>query len=197
MILSVNLFMTLDGVSQGPGSDQEDTRDNFTSGGWLMPYFDEGCGKNVDRWFSNLDEFLLGRFTYDTFAGHWPTVTDPDDRGAKLVNSSIKNVVTSHPVDNVWNDTTKILGEDFLDDVRIMKTRESSGELQVHGSVKLARTLHEAGLVDLYRFLMAPVVVGRGSRIFHREGPATGMSVVHREVTESGVIELDLKPKPF
>lgn len=97
MILSVNLFMTLDGVSQGPGSDQEDTRDNFTSGGWLMPYFDEGCGKNV----------------------------------------------------------------------------------------------------DLYRFLIAPVVVGRGSRIFHREGPATGMSVVHREVTESGVIALDLKPKPF
>lgn len=197
MELSVNLFMTLDGVSQGPGGAEEDPRNGFTSGGWFMPYFDAGCGENVGRWFSNLGEFLLGRFTYDVFAGHWPKVTDPADETAKAINSTTKNVVTSRVVDNEWNDTTNVLGDDFLDRIQDLKSRDLEGELQVHGSVQLARTLHEAGLIDTYRFLIAPVVLGSGFRIFDEAGPAKGMTVVHRDITESGVVALDLKPRPF
>lgn len=141
MLLSVNLFMTLDGVNQAPGAPEEDTRGGFSHGGWLMSVFDEGCGQAVDRWFENCGALLLGRHTYDTFASHWPQVTDPEDPVADLINTSQKYVVTSSPVGDVWADTTTALGDDFLDEIARFKGVTHSKELQVHGSIQLAQTL--------------------------------------------------------
>lgn len=193
MDLSVNLFMTLDGVNQGPGAPEEDTRGGFTAGGWLMPVFDAGCARTVDGWFARASALLLGRRTYDTFAGHWPAVTDPTDRVAAQINTGPKHVVTSRPVGPVWESTTTVLGGDFLE--RIAELKSAPGdELQVHGSIRLARALHEAGLVDVYRFLLAPVVVGGGAGIFADGGPAVTMVPRAATVTDSGVIALELTP---
>lgn len=196
MRLSINLFMTLDGVCQGPGSPDEDTRGGFTRGGWLMPVFDEGCGRAVDSWYSHTSALLLGRTTYDTFAGHWPDITDPDDRVATQINRGPKYVVTSSPIGDAWTETTTVLGADFRDRIRALK-EQPGDELQVHGSIQLAAALHRARLVDVYRFLIAPVVVGAGASVFGDEDPASTLAVTSSDVTDSGVIALDLTPGEF
>ncbi|RJN32339.1 dihydrofolate reductase family protein [Nesterenkonia natronophila] len=196
MKLSINLFMTLDGVSQSPGSPEEDPRGGFTRGGWLMPVFDEGCGRAVGEWYSHTSALLLGRTTYNTFSSHWPQITDPEDRVASQINNGQKYVVTSGSVADVWADTTTVLGKDFLHRVRELKAQPGD-ELQVHGSIQLARTLHQAGLVDIYRFLIAPVLVGEGASVFGPENPASTMTVTSSTVTDSGVVSLELTPGEF
>ena len=196
MKLSVNLFMTLDGVSQGPGGPEEDTRGGFTRGGWLMPLFDEVGGEVVNNWYSRTGAFLLGRRTYDIFASYWPQVTDPDDTIAASINHNPKYVVTSSPVGEVWADTTTVLGAGFLDRIRALKEQDGD-ELQVHGSIQLARTLHEADLVDVYRFLIAPVFVGGGLRLFEGGGPAHTLHLTEGVITPRGVVALELLPGEF
>ena len=196
MKLSVNLFMTLDGVSQSPGSPEEDTRHGFTHGGWLMPLFDEGCGRAVDEWYSHTSALLLGRRTYDTFASHWPQVTDPEDRVAAQINQGPKYVVSSSAVGEPWASTTTVLEGNFLEKIQQLKSLPGD-ELQVHGSIRLVRTLHQVGMVDLYRFLIAPVVVGGGAGIFDAEGPAFTMAASNSTVTENGVVALELTPGEF
>ncbi|MEL4503814.1 dihydrofolate reductase family protein [Luteococcus sp. H138] len=198
MKLSINLFRTFDGVSQGPGSAQEDPRDGFSNGGWLMPVFDEGVGEAVTGWFDKCGALLLGRRTYDTFASHWPQVTDPADPVAATINGAHKYVVTSSELaTDVWADSTTVLGADFLDRIREIKASDTPGELQVHGSVKLARTLHETGLVDIYRFVVAPVVVGGGSGVFTDTSPAHTMQVTSSAVTPNGCLALEMTPTEF
>lgn len=196
MRLSVNLFMTLDGVSQGPGGPDEDTRHGFTHGGWLMPIFDEGCGRAVDQWFSHTSALLLGRRTYDTFASHWPQVLDPEDRVAAQINQGPKYVVSSSAVGEPWESTTTVLEGNFLDKIQQLKAMPGD-ELQVHGSIRLARTLHQVGMVDVYRFLIAPVVVGGGAGIFDADGPAFTMAAANSAVTENGIVALELTPGEF
>jgi dihydrofolate reductase len=150
----------------------------------------------VGDWFSHGTALLLGRRTYDTFASHWPLVTDPDDEVAAAINTRQKHVVTSTPTGDVWADTTSVVDGDILDRVRALKDQPGD-ELQVHGSVSLSRTLHEAGLVDVYRLLIAPVVVGSGARVFGPEGPAHSLAVTTGTVTASGVTSLVMEPRDF
>ena len=161
-----------------------------------MPLFDEVGGEVVNNWYSRTGAFLLGRRTYDIFASYWPQVTDPDDPIAVSINNGHKYVVTSSPVGDVWADVTTVLGADFLDRIRELKEQDGD-ELQVHGSIQLARTLHEADLVDIYRFLIAPVFVGGGLRLFEGDGPAHTLSVTEGIVTPSGVVALELIPGEF
>ncbi|WP_293695167.1 dihydrofolate reductase family protein [uncultured Agrococcus sp.] len=196
MKLSINLFMTLDGVSQSPGSPEEDDRGGFDRGGWLMPLFDDGCAQVVNGWFSQTSALLLGRTTYDTFAAHWPHVTDPEDRVADRINRGQKYVVTSNPVGDVWQDSTTTLGDDFLERVRQLK-HEPGDELQVHGSIRLARALHRAGLVDIFRFLIAPVIVGGGLSIFSDDDAASTLTLTSSSTTDSGVTAMELVPGEF
>ncbi|WP_022869665.1 dihydrofolate reductase family protein [Yaniella halotolerans] len=195
MKLSINLFTTLNGVSQAPGGPEEDTRSGFTDGGWIFTVWDNGCGQAVDRWFSQGDALLLGRATYDIFAGYWPQVTDPDHDVATFLNTAQKYVVTSSPVDGPWADTTSALGGAFLEKIAELKASGGDKELQVHGSIQLARTLHEAGLVNLYRFLVLPVTVGPGAGLFDGTGPSYKMNVQHGVVTENGVFDVEMVPE--
>lgn len=197
MKLSVNLFMTFDGVSQGPGRPEEDSRDGFTRGGWLMPVFDEGCAAAVNGWFERCGALLLGRRTFGTFAAHWPQVTDPGDMVADRINNQRKYVVTSTELGGTWADSSTALGAGFLDEIARLKEVESDQELQVHGSIRLARTLHEAGLIDVYRFLVAPVVVGRGVRLFDGAGPAFTFDVARSTVTPRGVLSTEMTRQAF
>jgi dihydrofolate reductase len=166
MRLTVNLFITLDGVIQGPGGAEEDPDNGFDRGGWLVPHTGEGQLAPVDGWFRTADAVLLGRNTFEMMLSYWPQVTDPDNIVATVLNGWPKYVVSNTLSDDeaAWGDTTVLRG-DVLEHVRRLK-ETGRGELQVHGSWQLVRSLHDAGLVDTYRLLQFPVVIGDGKRLF-------------------------------
>ena len=199
MLLSVNVFVSLDGIMQSPGAPGEDPSDGFNRGGWLVPYASEHTNVVVEGWFREADAFLFGRTSYGLLGGYWPKVTAPDDLIATKLNTLPKYVVSTTLTDDEadWSPTT-VLRADFVDDVRRLKELPG-GELQVHGSWQLVQALHQAELVDRYRLLQYPVVVGTGKRLF-----STGSTPVALEVAEgdarvlpNGVVSLTLTPAAF
>ncbi|MGC4857418.1 dihydrofolate reductase family protein [Micromonospora sp. DT4] len=151
---------------QGPGAPDEDRSDGFERGGWLVPHMSVHTNEVVEGWFRAADAFLFGRTSYGLLGGYWPKVTAPDDLIATKLNTLPKYVVSETLTDEEadWNSTT-VLRTGIVDAVRRLKERPG-GELQVYGSWQLVQTLHEAGLVDRYRLLQYPVVVGSGKRLF-------------------------------
>lgn len=195
MKLTVNTFLSLDGVMQGPGGREEDTSGGFERGGWLVPHADEGMGRIVDGWFAQADAILLGRTTYEMMQPYWEQVTDPDNPVATALNGLPKYVVSTTLADPTWNNST-VLSADILDAVAKLKARPGR-ELQVHGSWKLARTLHDAGLVDEYRLLYFPVVVGQGKRLFETGCVPSGFTLVDVDRTGAGAVGMTLRPTAF
>lgn len=195
MELSVNIFVSLDGVMQGPGAPEEDPSNGFERGGWLIP-FAEGMDV-VDTWFERADAILLGRTTYELMKSFWPQITDEDTTGVAL-NTLPKYVVstTLSDADADWDKTTVIRGEDIVGQIKALKQQEGR-ELQVHGSWQLARTLHDAGLVDTYRLLQFPVVVGDGKRLFDTGAAPESFALQHSQTTSTGATALTLRPTGF
>lgn len=195
MRLTLNTFLTIDGVMQGPGGADEDISDGFTRGGWVVPYVDEGFGEIVDGWFRRADAILLGRTTYDMMFPYWSQVTDPADMVAEKLNGLPKYVASRTLINPEWQNTT-VLDGDVLERVRALK-EQPGGELQVHGSCMLARDLHSAGLIDEYRLLVFPLVVGQGKRLFTDGMPASGFTVTETRTTSAGVTYSALTPTPL
>jgi dihydrofolate reductase len=195
MKLTLHTFLSLDGVMQGPGGFEEDRSGGFDRGGWLVPHVDQDFGEIVDGWFANAEATLLGRTTYTMMQAYWSLVTDPDNRVATVLNTFPKYVATSTPLEPAWGDST-VLSGDVVKQVRELKDKPG-GELQVHGSCGLARSLHEAGLIDEYRLLTFPVVLGQGKRLFTDGAPPSGFTVNETRVTSTGVIYVALTPAPF
>jgi dihydrofolate reductase len=177
--------MTLDGVAQGPGGPTEDRDGGFEYGGWLVPHVDEDFGHAVDGWFATADAFLLGRRTYEIFAGYWPKVTDENDPVASKLNK-LPKYVASRTLDKAgWTGTT-LLREDVVEAVAKLKA-DPGRELQVHGSLNLIQTLIRADLVDEFRLLIFPVVLGVGKRLFEDIVP-TGLELIDSKATGTGVM---------
>lgn len=195
MRLTVNTMLSMDGVMQGPGGADEDPSDGFDRGGWLVPLADEEMSRILSAWFRQADAFLLGRTTYEILQPYWELVTDPGDEVADSMNHLPKYLVSSTLGNPSWHNTTVVTG-DPVDAVAEIK-RNGHGELQTHGSQQLARALYEAGLVDEYRLLIFPVVVGTGKRLFADAGPPSSFVVADSHVTRSGVVALSLLPRPF
>ena len=162
--LVAGTFISLDGVMQAPGGPDEDRDGGFKHGGWLVPYFDEKMGQAMDSWVSRAGGFLLGRRTYEIFAGSWPKATDPNDPVASALNQRPK-YVASRTLDKVeWNNSTLLKG-DVVEEVRKLKDQDGD-EIQVHGSGNLLQTLLKNDLVDTLRIWQFPVVIGEGKRLF-------------------------------
>lgn len=176
-------FLSLDGVSQGPGSPDEDTSDGFDRGGWLVPHLDDAFERAMTGWLAGADAFLLGRRTYESFARDWPVMTDHPN--AALLNGAPKYVASQSLTMASWGPVT-ILSGDIP--ARVAEVRHKPGrELQIHGSARLGSALLAAGLVDELRLAIAPVVVGSGRRLFPDGGAPAGLSLRHHEVTPGGI----------
>lgn len=183
--LILTSFVTLDGVMQAPGGPEEDPSGGFEQGGWSVPYGDEEFGRFITGVISRADSFLLGRRTYEIFAGYWPKVTDPDNPIASQLNSLPKYVASSSLTHADWNGTTVIAGE-LGKEVTALKER-IDGELQVHGSGALAQSLFALGLVDTLHLLTFPVVLGTGRRLFGEGAVPTAFRHAGGSVTSAGV----------
>jgi len=189
MKLALTEFVTLDGVCQGPGSPTEDTSDDFTRGGWLVPYLDSGFVRRASAWLGLADGLLLGRRTYEAFARDWPRITDPNDPFTERMNSLPKYVVTNTLTAGPWHPTTVLRG-DAIRTVGELKARPGR-ELQIHGSARLGRALLSAGLVDTLRLVVAPTVTGSGRRLLDHAAPPVGLRLVQHEVTANGLLLLE------
>lgn len=195
MKLIVHTFLSLDGVMQGPGGREEDTSGGFELGGWLVPLVDDDFGRIVDGWFAEADAILLGRTTYQMFQPYWEKVTDPDDAVAAALNALPKYVVSSTISNPTWNNTSVLPGN-FLEAIDDLKSGPGR-ELQVHGSHQLARALHDAGLVDEYRLMVFPVVLGQGKRLFESGTAPAAFTLARSKTTASGAVYLVLEPTAF
>jgi dihydrofolate reductase len=179
---------------QGVGAPDEDRSGGFERGGWGTPFFDEETEALIGRIYERADAFLLGRRTYEIFAGSWGTMEDPGDNPIyDALNTRTKYVATSSLADPEWAKTT-VLSGDVTKAVGELKAR-SGGELQVHGSGRLIRSLLEDDLIDELTLLTFPVIVGDGTRLFPETGPDRALEFVDsQEPTPTGVTLQTYRP---
>ncbi|MFJ6574411.1 dihydrofolate reductase family protein [Streptomyces sp. NPDC091368] len=183
--LSLTQFLTLDGVMQAPGGPDEDTSGGFEHGGWSVPFGDEDFGRRITEIFERPTAFLLGRRTYDIFAGYWPKRTDPTDPVASKLNGLPKYVATTTLDSADWAGTTLLKG-DVAGEVAALKER-LDGEIQMHGSAGLARTLLDHDLIDTLHLHVFPVVLGTGRRLFTDGVRPTAFRLTDARTSSTGV----------
>ena len=174
-------FMSLDGVVQAPGGRKEDTDGGFEHGGWSMRYFDpEAMGPAIDEVMQRTDALLFGRRTWQTMAAAWPGRAG--DPFADRMNEIQKYVAsrTLSQDDLTWTNSSLLPGDDALGAVRDLRAQDG-GDIQVMGSSALAAQLIEQDLVDEYRLMIEPILLGGGKRLFpaRRPGPAARAGVDH------------------
>ena len=183
--LTITTFLTIDGVMQAPGGPTEDTSGGFSHGGWVHPYADDDFGKIMVDIFAKADAFLLGLTTWEIFAGYWPKVTDPDDPIAGKLNGLPKFVASRTRTAFDWSGSTLV--RDAAAEVADLKKRFPR-ELQVHGSGALAQTLIKNDLIDEYRLLVFPALIGTGKRLFAAGTVPAAMTLVRSATTQAGVV---------
>ena len=181
--------VSLDGVMQAPGGPEEDRSNGFTQGGWAMPFVDEAAGKVIGEIMAGEFHLLLGRRTYDIWAGYWPH--QGENFIAKAFNKATKYVVTRRDKLD-WKKSQRISG-DVVGEIRRLKA-SNGPELHVWGSSVLLQTLIADDLIDEYRLWVFPVVLGKGKRLFESSVPARGFSLVSTGRTPSGVLFNTYRP---
>jgi dihydrofolate reductase len=184
----VSQFLTLDGVMQAPGDADEDRSGGFDQGGWQPAYFDDVFGNFVMQGFAATGGLLLGRVTYESFARHMPN-QPAEDPVAGPMNEWRKYVVSTslaEPLD--WQNST-LIGGDVPSE--IAKLKQGTGkDIQVMGSGDLVQTLIRHDLVDEYRLMIHPLVLGTGKRLFRDETPLMRFRLVDSSASGTGVLLL-------
>lgn len=184
------LFLTLDGVYQGPGRPDEDRRGGFDRGGWQALHVDDEIGGFIRSVYDRADALLLGRVTWSIWEPYWPH--HDDHPLGHIINILPKHVPSSTLTDPAWRNT-HMIGGDVEAAVRELKAAPGR-ELQVHGSGALLRWLLEHDLVDELNLLLYPVVVGDGLRLFPERGPTHDLALVASRPTPSGVMIQTYRP---
>ena len=185
-------FMSLDGVVQSPGGEDEDTDGGFAQGGWSMQYFEpETMGPAVTETMDGTDALLFGRRTWQTMAAAWPSRAG--DPFADRMNEMPKYVAsrTLSPDDLTWPGSTLLPAEDAIGAIRELRTQDGSQNgkaIQVMGSASLATQLIEHDLVDEYRLMIEPILLGGGKRVFPCDGRARALELVSATTTGTGVL---------
>jgi dihydrofolate reductase len=180
-------FVTLDGVMQAPGGPQEDTSGDFKHGGWTVPYFDEFLGSEMREQMGRPFDLLLGRKTFEIFAGYWP---HHPEEGAEI-NRAAKYVASNTLKSHEWEKSVFLSG-DVPGEIR--KLKEGDGpDLQVHGSGELIQTLLEHDLVDELWLKIFPITLGRGKRLFGNGTVPAAFTLIESKSSPSGVMVASLK----
>jgi len=187
--LVVNTFLTLDGVMQAPGGPEEDPTGGFTLGGWSMNHWDDAMGEVMGRSMGKQFDLLLGRKTYEIFAAHWPYSTE---EGADQLNEARKYVATTTLKSADWNNST-ILDGDVVTQIAELKEQDGP-EIQVHGSSDLIQTLLANGLVDEFRLMIFPIVIGKGKRLFGDGTVPSTFAVSDSSTSSTGVVMATYEP---
>jgi dihydrofolate reductase len=184
----VNEFISLDGVAQAPGGADEDTSGGFAHGGWHMRYMqDELAQRWVLESIVGAGGFLLGRRTYEIFAAYWPNAPEEEQVIAEPLNTKPKYVASRTLTEPLEWQNSALLEGDLAAAVEALK-QDDGGDLHVIGSTELVRTLIEHGLVDQFRLMIDPVVLGGGKRIFRDDGLLRSLRLADGQVTSTGAI---------
>ncbi len=187
-------FMSLDGVVQAPGGPQEDTEGGFEHGGWSMPFFDpESMGPAIDQVMESTEALLFGRRTWQTMAAAWPgRAGDPfADRMNEIPKYVASRTLTDEDLE--WSNSTLLPADDALGGVRELRARDG-GDIQVMGSASLAAQLVSDGLVDEYRLMLEPILLGGGKRIFPVDGRARPLELISTSTASTGVLICRYRP---
>jgi len=183
----VGAQVSMDGVMQAPGGPWEDPTRGFTFGGWSMPYFDQAFGEEIDRLFKEKFDLLLGRKTYEIFAGYWPYQDEAAPYGgiAKLFNEIKKYAVSrSGELDTGW--AGSVLLRDLADVKRLKQ--EDGPNLVTQGSTALVHALLANDLVDAMSIFTLPVVLGGGKKLFADGSAPHSFKLTRSRVSPNGLI---------
>ncbi len=188
-------FMSLDGVVQAPGGPEEDTDGGFAHGGWSMPYFDpDAMGSVIGEVMAETDALLFGRRTWQAMAAAWPgRAGDPfADRMNEIPKYVASRTLTQR--DLSWSGSTLLPADNAIGAVRRLHARDGKG-LQVWGSASLAAQLIDHDLVDEYRLMIEPILLGGGKRVFPGDGRARPLELVSTTTAATGVLICTYRPK--
>jgi len=182
-------FSTLDGVIQGPGGPSEDTTGGFRFSGWLPPVGDDAIDRKIGELFGRPFDLLLGRRTYEIFAGYWPFAPDEMAEIRDPFNKCKKYVVTHHDGPLEWQNSQGV------DIETLSKVKQGDGpDLVIQGSSTLYPQLLEAGLLDELTLMVSPVVLGEGKRLFGDGTPPRTLKMTNHQVSDAGSIIVTYKP---
>ena len=186
--LIVNEFMSMDGVAQAPGGQEEDPSGGFAHGGWHMRYMqDERARAWVMKYIAEIGALVLGRRTYEIFAGYWPNASEEEALIAEPLNRVPKYVASTTLTEPLaWNNSS-LLRPDAATALRALK-QEDGRDLHVIGSAELVRGLLADDLVDELRLMIDPLVLGGGKRIFPEDGELRRFRLAEHEFTKDGAV---------
>lgn len=182
-------MISIDGVMQAPGGPEEDTSVGFNYGGWTVPYVDESLFNIIDEELSVPFDLLLGRKTYEIFAGYWPK---QEGSIAGPFNKAKKYVVSDKAVDLTWKKSILINNDDVVAKIKSLK-KEDGPMLQVHGSGLLIQTLLKNDLVDELRLRIFPITLGTGKRLFGEGTIPAAFTLTDSKTLPTGVIIANYK----
>jgi len=184
--ITVTMWVTLDGVVQGLGRADEDTRGGFTHGGWGRRYDDEVMSREMAKGMAKPGDMLFGRRTWQDFITAWGRLTDGNPVTTHL-NTTTKYVVSRTLEDaGAWQNSILLRG-DAVELVAKLKA-QSGGDLGIIGSASLVRSLHAAALIDRYTLLICPLTLGSGTRLFEDSAPLAEFELTDSVATTKGVI---------
>jgi dihydrofolate reductase len=190
----VQEFISLDGVAQAPGAPDEDTTGGFAHGGWHMGYLDDAAREWILGCLTGAGGYLLGRRTYEIFAGYWPKAPEEERVVAEPLNTKPKYVASnllSEPL--AWQNSTLLRG-DLAEAVRALKA-DDGGPLLVIGSTALVHELLRHDLVDELQVMIDPVLLGGGKSAFPDDGVRRPLRLVDSQVTGTGAVIATYVPR--